>query len=301
MRTIKNSISCIGKGQVTRIGIAGTLSGPRTSHAPIFREATGFFEQRGIAPLLGDDASNPAQALQLAHEFASRDVKLVIGHFNSACAAAAIQVYRERGVNVLLPASSAIEIKTGQGVIRLCSNDAEQARAIAEWITHRFGPQSTVEVRVDGSDYSGRLLACLQSELGASIQIVANTVAAECTTSPVCVVLAVAQHAIDFVKAPHFKAKRKATIFSDEAAVDEFRIAAAQRTSTCWVTTPNPSYSSLMRYGCELAASWCALNHPPGNFNEWAATGGWSLSTGESSKANWSIRHCVGNYMENNE
>lgn len=301
MRTVIGAFSNTGKAQVARVGIAGTFSGARTAHATIFREAKDFLEQRGVSTLLGDDASEPARAVQLADEFASRAVKLVIGHFNSACAAAAIPFYRERGINVLLPASSAVSIRTGQGVIRLCSNDAEQARAIVGWIAHRLGLEPAVEIRVDGSDYADRLLACLRSELGASIRMVTSTRNTECSTAPICVVLAVAQHAIEFVNAPHFWAQRKATIFSDEAAVDEFRVAASHRSTACWVATPTPSYASLVRYACELTTHWWATNQPSRNFNQWAAAGGWSLSSGEAAHAGWSLRHCGKNLKENEE
>jgi branched-chain amino acid transport system substrate-binding protein len=272
------------------VGIAGSMSGLRTSHAAFFRAALAFFEARTIPALLGDDGSSPEQALAMAHGFVDNNVRLVIGHFNSACARAVIPLYRAHGIALLLPASTDVGLDLRAGVYRLCGTDASQAQHIAQAIRARAEGPFAVEVRADGSDYSHRLLQCLRAELGAAIQGVFDTTDPAPPRAPFCVVLATAHRAVAFVTMQHPVAPPCVVIYSDEAAVAEVDSAIRDAGGQCWIVTPRPSYETLLGDGCRLIADWYDRRAQP--FGEWAQRQGHFLATGEVARTQWELRRC---------
>lgn len=283
----------MAKASRPQVGIAGSLSGHRVAHAPFFHAALDFLERRGVPAQLGDDASSPEQALALAHAFARNGVRLVIGHFNSACARAVMPFYRAHGMTLLLPASTDVGLELGAGVYRLCPHDADQARTIGDWLRSRVAPALGVEVRVDGSDYADRLLQCLRSELGQGIVRVLGTADPAPVSAPLCVVLAVAHQALDFMQRSSPGLARCTTVFSDEAAVAEFSGAARGLGLACWVVTPEPSYEALLMQACELAARWHQHKPAESSFAQWVGAQTHFLPSGEARDAAWAVRACV--------
>ncbi len=273
-----------------RVGIAGSLSGARTAHAEAFRAAHEHLAQRGISACLGDDASDPHRALALGAEFAREGVTLVIGHFNSACARAVMPFYRAQGIELLLPASTDVDLALGDGAYRLCANDTAQAETIHGWIARRFGHAIELEVRTDGSDYAARLLACLRRPAQTVVRDVADPATPR---APVCVVLAVAQQALEFIATPPFHGSSTTMIFSDEAAVDAVRTAAARSETECWLVTPEPSYEALLARGCELVHAWQQRGQPSECFGAWAIAEHFILPSGEAVGAHWALRRCA--------
>lgn len=276
-----------------RVGIAGSLSGRRVAHAPFFHAALNFLQRRAVPVLLGDDVSTPERALALAQEFERGGVRLVIGHFNSDCARVVMPFYRTHGIELLLPAASDAGLQVGSGVYRLCANDAAQARSISDWLHARATAPLAVEVRVDGSAYAKRLLQRLQAELGPGIVSVLDTANTAPPSAPLCVVLAVAHQALDFMQRSHPNPPRTATIFSDEAAVSEFSDAARRLGAGCSVVTPDPSYEALLMQACGLAAQWHEGKPPVGDFARWVRAQGCFLASGEARHAAWVVRACA--------
>lgn len=272
-----------------RVGIAGSLSGRRTAHAACFRAARERLQQAGVVTLLGDDAADPTTAADLAEEFALAGVSLVIGHFNSDCARAAIPVYRAHGVGLLLPASTATGLPLGAGVYRLCANDAAQSRAIADWLRAQPGPRADTELCLDRSDYAQRLLQGLRSELGDALPPVRELAKAR-HAAPVRVVLALAHAACESLRAAGTWRGGRAALFSDEAAVAEFRTLAAASGVACSVVTPEPSYETLVAQACDITLRWCA-HRPLPSFERWASASGRFLTSGESRSARWALQH----------
>jgi branched-chain amino acid transport system substrate-binding protein len=266
-----------------RVGIAGSLSGRRVAHAGCFRSARERLLNAGVSALLGDDASDPEAAADLAEEFALAGVGLVIGHFNSDCARAAIPIYRAHGVGLLLPASTANELPLGQGVYRLCANDAAQARLIAEWLRKQAEP---AEVCVDRSEYAQRLLKGLRTELCDAMPPVRD-LAKPGPAAPVRVVLALAHAACESLRQP---SACRTALFSDEAAVSEFRQLAAESSTACSLVTPEPSYETLVAQACDITLRWCA-HRPLPSFERWASASGCFLTSGESRSARWALQH----------
>lgn len=283
----------LNKPVALRVGIAGSLSAQRVAHAPFFHAARDFLERRGVQALLGDDASTPARALELVDEFVRSGVRLVIGHFNSDCARAVMPIYRARGIELLLPASTDVGLETGHGAYRLCADDAAQARAIALWLRERHPHMPAIEVRVDGSAYAERLLSCLRAELGARSVAVHSTAEASSPRAPICVVLALAHHALSFLQRSHYALAGRTLVFSDEAAVPEFNQAALRSGLACWIVTPIPSYEVLLIQACSLVAQWNEQRRPATSFGSWATNLGHLLPSGQARRAAWLLRPCV--------
>ena len=277
-----------------RVGIAGSLSGRRVAHGPAFQATFDELVRRGVPACLGDDASTPEQALALAHEFERHGVRLVIGHFNSACARAVMPFYRAHGIELLLPAATDVGLALGAGVYRLCANDAAQAGAISDWLVTQATRAPAVEVRVDGSDYAERLLQCLRAELGPAIVSVLGTADPAPPSAPLCVVLAVAHQALDFIQRSGSRGGlAHGTLFSDEAAVSEVSHAAAQLGARCWVVTPDPSYETLLAQAGGLAAQWHAQTAAASRFAQWVCAQDLFLPSGEARHAAWAVRDCT--------
>lgn len=257
-----------------RVGIAGSLSGIRISHAPFFRAAHRTLGRAGVDALLGDDASSPATASALAEQFVAAGVKVVIGHFNSACAKAAVPVYRDHGVTVLLPASTDIGLELGNSIYRLCGDDAGQARAIAARIVQlrRRGGWRAITVRIDESDYAQRLLVCLRQALDGAVDEVIGIDERAVRRDRLEVVLATAARAVAHASTRDPDAE--VTIYSDEAAVQEFAAVARTGRHECYVVTPRTSYATLLARGCAWIASG-AGGAPP-------------------SEAGWTLKRCGG-------
>lgn len=278
-----------------RVGIAGSLTGQRVAHGPAFHTAFDALAHRGVPACLGDDASTPEQAVALAHEFARHGVRLVIGHFNSACARAVMPFYRAHGIELLLPAATDVSLALGAGVYRLCANDATQASTISDWLRSRATRAPAVEVRVDGSDYAERLLQCLRTELGLGLVSVLGTADPAPPSTPFCVVLAVAHQALDFLQRAGSSGAlaNVSTLLSDEAAVSEVSHAARQLGARCWVVTPDPSYEALLGHACGLAALWHAHSAGASSFAQWVHAEGFFLPSGEARHAAWAVRNCA--------
>lgn len=239
-----------------RAGIAGSLSGIRTSHARLFHAAERSLTRNGVATILGDDGSNPEQARQLARRFIDAGVGVVIGHFNSACARAVIPLYRAHGVTLLLPACTDIGLALGAGVYRLCGDDAGQARAVAERVRQlrRQDPSLGLTVRIDGSDYAHRLLACLHRQLD-GFNVTGLEGAPPVSAHRVEVVAATAARAVEHLHATARHGGARITIYTDEAAVPEFAAAARTHPAERYVVTPQPSYAALLAQGCAFIAA----------------------------------------------
>lgn len=272
------------------IGIAGSLSGKRISHAQFFRNSLSYFEQRGIPAILGDDGATPKKAEALAEEFIARGVRLVIGHFNSDCARKVIPIYRSHDVELLLPASTDIGLDIGSGIFRLCANESTQAKAIVESIKAQLGDISRVEIRIDGTNYSRRLLRYLKIELDDSMIIILDTLDPTPPSAPVCIILAIENHAIDFVRYQSLLPSQVIYIFSDESDVAEFERVVADVGGDCMVVSPQPSYKTLLENGSRLAADWHEQNC--GNLSRWLHDGEFFLTSGEAVEARWVIRKC---------
>jgi branched-chain amino acid transport system substrate-binding protein len=100
---------------------------------------------------IGDDQCEARRAIALANEFASSDVRMVVGHFCSGAAIAAAKVYAERDVLMIAPSASHPKLTESgfETTIRLASRDDSQGEIAARRIL-AANPNATVAVIDDG-------------------------------------------------------------------------------------------------------------------------------------------------------
>ena len=85
-----------------KLGVGGPITGPNATFgaqlkngaeqaAEDINAAVGIMGQK-IQVVVGDDVSDPKQGVSVANKFASEDVKVVVGHFNSRVSIRASEV-----------------------------------------------------------------------------------------------------------------------------------------------------------------------------------------------------------------
>ncbi len=94
-----------------KIGIAGPFSGPNAAFGMQLKNgasqaiddvnAAGGIGGHTAEGSIGDDVSDPREAVSIANKFANGGVKFVVGHFNSGATIPASEVYRDNGILVI--------------------------------------------------------------------------------------------------------------------------------------------------------------------------------------------------------
>ncbi len=152
-----------------RVAVPGPQSGPRAAYGKLIRKAVaglGSLPQLEIRLL--DDKAEPTVAERVAAAIVKDGIDVVVGHFNSDCARAAIPLYQAAGVPLLLPASTAPGLADGRSVFRLCADESRQAEAIvALWRGTLHGRKPSVWS--DGSAYAIRLRHQLETAFGSAL------------------------------------------------------------------------------------------------------------------------------------
>lgn len=140
-----------------RGAVVGPFSGPRAAWGEHLERAA---ERYGTAVNweLYDDRGEAETARQIAEAVVAEGRHaLVVGHFNSAGAAAALPVYRAAGLPVLLPLATTPDLLAdGAGtLLRWCPDDRAQAADLLAAV--RDAGHARVAVTHDGSAYGERL------------------------------------------------------------------------------------------------------------------------------------------------
>ncbi len=103
---------------------------------------------------VGDDACDPRQAVSVANQMASRQVKLVAGHYCSGSSIPASKVYAEEGVLQISPASTNPKY-TDEGswnTFRVCGRDDQQGLIAGNYLAHEFKDKK-IAILHDNSAY----------------------------------------------------------------------------------------------------------------------------------------------------
>ena len=89
---------------------------------------------------IGDDACDPKQAVSVANQMASKDVKFVAGHLCSGSSIPASKVYEEEGILMISPASTNPKLtdEGGWNVARVCGRDDAQGRVAGAFMAKTF-------------------------------------------------------------------------------------------------------------------------------------------------------------------
>ncbi|RKK03590.1 branched-chain amino acid ABC transporter substrate-binding protein [Pseudoroseomonas wenyumeiae] len=107
-----------------------------------------------LALEIGDDACDPRQAVSVANQMASRQVKLIAGHFCSGSSIPASKVYAEEGVLQISPASTNPQYTDAGGwnTFRTCGRDDQQGKVAGAYIAKTY-PGKKVAILHDNSAY----------------------------------------------------------------------------------------------------------------------------------------------------
>ncbi|MEU5917381.1 FAD-dependent oxidoreductase [Streptomyces sp. NPDC047141] len=151
-----------GAAGLPRGAVVGPFSGPRAAWGEHLERAA---ERYGTAVNweLYDDRGEAETARQIAEAVVAEGRHaLVVGHFNSAGAAAALPVYRAAGLPVLLPLATVPGLLAdGAGtLLRWCPDD--RAQAVDLLAALRDAGHTRVAVTHDGSLYGERLALLVQ-------------------------------------------------------------------------------------------------------------------------------------------
>ncbi|MGK5691670.1 FAD-dependent oxidoreductase [Streptomyces sp. URMC 128] len=146
-----------------RVAVVGPFSGPRAAWGELLSSAVDAVRRAPVEWRFFDDQGDAEQGDVRAREVvADGGFAAVVGHFNSLGARAALPVYREHRLPVLLPLATAPGLLDGSDglTLRLCSDDAGQAAAVVA--ACREQGQEHLDVVHDGTGYGLRLARLLR-------------------------------------------------------------------------------------------------------------------------------------------
>jgi ABC-type branched-subunit amino acid transport system substrate-binding protein len=116
-----------------RVGVSAVFDPAVTPHARTFFRAMAAARNAlpalaGVTWHFADDHADPDRARTVARGFVDEGVDLVIGHFSSDAALAAIDVYAKADVALLTPAATADTLTMSPAAFRICPADAQLVR-----------------------------------------------------------------------------------------------------------------------------------------------------------------------------
>jgi hypothetical protein len=122
-----------------KVGISASLDASRTVHTRAFLNSVALFNQVYDSPLhlvWADDGANAEMGSRAATTLKRNGVDVVVGHFASDAARAALQVYSGTDIAVLLPAATLPELTQFGQAHRVCCTDndliAKMAHGLGE-------------------------------------------------------------------------------------------------------------------------------------------------------------------------
>jgi branched-chain amino acid transport system substrate-binding protein len=171
---------CGPGGEKIKIGVAGPLTGEQgkagqdilhgVQLAVSECNAKGGVLGRRVVIVAGDDRASDKEAASIAATLCNLGGVGVIGHYNSHCSIAASQIYHQRGVPQISPASTNPRL-TEQGyanVFRTCGRDDQQGAVAAAFALDVLGAKK-VAVFHDGTTYGLGLAGEFKKSLPASV------------------------------------------------------------------------------------------------------------------------------------
>ncbi|MBV8592610.1 MAG: branched-chain amino acid ABC transporter substrate-binding protein [Acetobacteraceae bacterium] len=118
---------------------------------------------------VGDDACDPRQAVAVANQMASREVKVVIGGFCSGSSIPASKVYAEEGILQISPASTnpAYTDNGSWNTFRVCGRDDQQGEVAGKYLADHF-KDDKIAILNDNSAYGKGLADQTKKALNAA-------------------------------------------------------------------------------------------------------------------------------------
>ncbi|MDO7896183.1 ABC transporter substrate-binding protein [Pseudomonas citrulli] len=124
------------------IGLSAIFESDRTVHARTFLAAINHFinshDTRGLTFIFEDDDASPEGGRGAARRLIARGADVVVGHFSSDAASAALPLYASSGIPVLLPAATKQDlVNEVTHAFRLCPSDNDLMTLLArQLLTH---------------------------------------------------------------------------------------------------------------------------------------------------------------------
>ena len=156
---------CAGdEGKTIRVACAGPMTGEQAKQGRDMEEgaalaveewnAKGGALGKKIELLVYDDAQDSKQANAVANKMFTQGVVIVDGHYNSSCTIPASEVYNQRKMVCLTPASTNPQVTDRRypTIFRVCGRDDQQGKAGAEWVVKHM-PTAKVAVLDDKTTY----------------------------------------------------------------------------------------------------------------------------------------------------
>ncbi len=162
------AFSHAAKAEDITIAVAGPMTGQYASFGEQLKRgsemavkdinAKGGVNGSKLVLVIGDDACDPKQAVQVANDFVKKGVKFVAGHFCSGSSIPASDVYIEEGILQITPASTNekfTDVPAEKGVktvMRTCGRDDWQGQFDGSWLAKTYAGQN-VAILDDKSPY----------------------------------------------------------------------------------------------------------------------------------------------------
>lgn len=174
---------CEKKEQVIKIGITGPMTDRDAKMGADFRNGVSIaieeWNSKGgvlgkrIAVTIGDDQSDPKQAVAVANKLVNEGAVGIIGHFNSNCSIPASDVYNRAGIPMITPASTNPQLteRGYRGIFRVCGTDDQQGKVAAEFARSRLSIKRIAIIH-DKTTYGQGLADFFRKHLGDKIEIV---------------------------------------------------------------------------------------------------------------------------------
>jgi len=147
------------------IAVAGPMTGQYASFGEQMKNgaelaveqinAAGGVNGEMLRLVIGDDACDPRQAVNVANQFAGEGVVFVAGHFCSGPSIPASAVYSEEGIIQISPASTnpaLTDNRPGPGIYRVCGRDDKQGVVAGDYLATNF-PDGDVAILHDRTAY----------------------------------------------------------------------------------------------------------------------------------------------------
>jgi ABC-type branched-subunit amino acid transport system substrate-binding protein len=173
-----------------KIGITALFDPWQTAHGRTFLRAVAFFRNGNKASpnteyCFSDDGASAINAVGVAKSFISQNVDIVVGHFSSDAASAAILEYERAGTPLLMPAATTSSITKGKSCgFRICPSDSMLAARLSFCLRTRSIAKVFVscDSSLHGTELAAEIkrtlhddgLACVQSADTASLLVFAG-------------------------------------------------------------------------------------------------------------------------------
>lgn len=168
---------------VIKIGVAGPMTGPEAKFGSDFKNSVAIaveeWNSKGgvlgkkIEMIVGDDQSDPKQAVSVANKIVNDGAIGVVGHFNSSCSIPASEVYGRGGIPMITPASTnpAVTDRGFKSVFRICGRDDQQGSVAAKFVTEQLKLKRVALIH-DKTTYGQGLVDEFKKALGTRVEVV---------------------------------------------------------------------------------------------------------------------------------